>query len=185
MHPDLKGRGYMPLRGAKAAEAASSSYPRCGKETGFHPWTAKPTLSPCSLPSPPQGQLFSSHGFQPVDRHPRRLLCFFRSSPSGALERRSIAPQRGSKTRKQGWGDARRPRVGNPWLQNTRASGTDGARRHAPTLPLPQQRQGGSIRADGGARGPDVAQVLEVSFKEVHVSLLPRTATQGKGQETL
>jgi hypothetical protein len=46
---------------------------------------------------PPQrGDCSVATGFEPVDRRPRRLLFFSCPSPSGAPERRSIAPQRGS-----------------------------------------------------------------------------------------
>jgi hypothetical protein len=75
-----------------------------------------------ACPSQPQGGDCSlATGFGPVDRRPRRLLFFFCPSPSGAPERRSIAPQRGSGIRKQGWCDARRARVENPWLEYMRA----------------------------------------------------------------
>jgi len=70
---------------------------------------------------PPGGECYLATGFQPVDRRPRRLLFFFCPSPGGAPERRSTAPQRGWGIRKQGWCDARLPRVENPWLEYTRA----------------------------------------------------------------
>jgi hypothetical protein len=90
---------------------------------------------------PPQrGDCSVATGFQPVDRCPRRLRFFFCPSPGGATERRSIAPQRGSGIRKQGWSAARLPRVQNPWLQNTRtlrhwqseATNGIGSRHHGP-----------------------------------------------------
>jgi hypothetical protein len=60
---------------------------------------------------PARGDCSLATGFEPVDRPPRRILFFFCPSPSGAPERRSIAPQRGWGIRKQGWCDARLPRL--------------------------------------------------------------------------
>jgi hypothetical protein len=69
---------------------------------------------------PVRGNCSVAPGFNPgtVPRAASLLLLF---SPSGATERRSVAPQRGSGIRKQGWCDARLPRVENPWLHNIRA----------------------------------------------------------------
>jgi len=90
VHPDLKGRGYTPLRGAKAAEAASSSRRSVGKTraraVGYR-LSPRPGLTSTgwAFPSAPAGRLFSSHGFQPVDRPRAAFSSSFVQAPAGRL----------------------------------------------------------------------------------------------------
>jgi len=82
-----------------------------------------------------KARVYSSHGFQPVEGERRTTLVSLSPSPFEGRLNGVQAPRWGLDKRRRERGAGGGPRVGNPWLENSRPPGADGQARPVDVSP--------------------------------------------------